>query len=321
MTDLTPIIHAVRQAAELCRRIQQTHFVRSEKGANDPVTIADYGAQVILHRALSRAYPDDGILSEEQAGQFMTLLDDGQRLEITAILSDILGERVSVDEAARWLDHGSGRQTGRMWVVDPVDGTKGFINMRHYTIAVGVLLDSEPVEAVLGCPAYDSADGQGMMFYTRDGRAFAEPLNGGTPVSIHVSNRVDMTAVRMVESVVWEHSDVGQMQQIRRTLGIPGANVRQIDSQEKAARVASGDADINMRLPRGGSGENRMYIWDYAPGTALLRAAGGMATDLDGSPLDFTRGRLLAANSGVLMTNGHIHEQVVRAIQTVRGPG
>lgn len=318
MTNLTSMLQAVRQAADLCRRIQQRHFVHSEKGANDPVTIADYGVQVILHRALSRAYPDDGILSEEQANQFMTVLDDAQRAEITALLREVLDEPVTPDDIARWLDHGSGRQTERMWVVDPIDGTKGFINMRHYTIAVGVLRDNEPVEAILGCPGYDSPDGQGMLFYTQDGIPLAEPMSGGAAHRITVSNRVDTASSLVVESVVREHSDFEQMRRIHALLGIPDANVRQIDSQEKYARVAAGDADLYMRLPRA-TGDNRISIWDHAPGTALLRAAGGIVTDLDGSKLDFSRGRELSANSGIVVTNGHIHEAVIRAIQTVRG--
>jgi 3'(2'), 5'-bisphosphate nucleotidase len=315
MTDLSPLFPAARQAAELCRRVQQSHFVRNDKGTNDPVTIADYGSQVILLRAISRLFPDDGILSEEQGEQFMTLLNDAQRTEIAALLSDVLGETIAVDDIPRWLDHNRGIETPRMWAVDPVDGTKGFINMRHYTIAVGVLQNGSPADGLMACPGHPSEDGQGVMFTTRAGAAYREPLNGGEATRLRVSTRMDMATVQSVESVEWAHSDLETMQRIRQRLGIPDANVVPVDSQEKYGRVAEGMADLFMRLMRNPT--DRVWIWDHAAGAAIVIAAGGRVSDLDGQPLDFSRGRQIP-NNGVVVTNGHIHHRVIEAIQAVR---
>jgi 3'(2'), 5'-bisphosphate nucleotidase len=314
MTDLTPLIHAVRQAADLCRRVQQSRFVRNDKGVNDPVTIADYGSQVILLRAIRRHFPDDGILSEEQGEQFMTLLTDAQRSEIAGLLSDVLGETIAVDAIPGWLDHNRGLQTPRVWCVDPVDGTKGFINMRHYTIAVGVLQNGAPADALLGCPGYPSDDGRGAMFYTRNGAAYREPMDGGEPVRLRVSTRTDMATVQSVESVEWAHSDLETMARIRERLGIPEGNVLGVDSQEKYGRVAEGMADFYFRLPR--NQKDNIWIWDHAAGTALVVAAGGRVSDLRGEPLDFSQGRVIP-NDGVVVTNGHIHHRVVEAIRAV----
>lgn len=315
MTDLTPLFTAVRQSAELCRRVQQHQFVRNDKGVNDPVTIADYGSQVILLRAIRQHFPDDGILSEEQGEQFMTLLSDSQRDEIATLLSEVLGEPVAVDDIPGWLDHNRGLQTPRVWCVDPVDGTKGFINMRHYTIAVGVLQHGAPVDALMGCPGHPSADRRGNLFYTRGGAAYSEPLDGGEATRLRTSTRTDMASVLSVESVESAHADLETMAEIRHALGIPDENVSQIDSQEKYAHVAEGRADFYFRLPR--SQHDRIWIWDHAAGTALVVAAGGRVTDLDGQPLDFSQGRSLP-NSGVVVTNGHIHHRVVEAISRAR---
>lgn len=315
MTDLTPLIPAVRQAVELCRRVQQSRFVRNDKGVNDPVTIADYGAQVILLRAIRQHFPDDGILSEEQGEQFMTLLSDDQRSEIAVLLGDVLGEPVAVDQIPAWLDHNRGVETPRMWCVDPVDGTKGFINMRHYTIAVGVLQQGAPVDALMGCPGHPSDDGRGVLFYTRAGAAYREPLDGGEPTRLRVSPRTDMATVQVVGSVEWAHTDFETMARIYERLGIPEANVQQVDSQEKYGHVAGGMADLYFRLPR--SASDRMWIWDHAAGTALVVAAGGRVTDLGGQPIDFSQGRKLP-NDGVVVTNGHIHHRVVETIRAVR---
>jgi HAL2 family 3'(2'),5'-bisphosphate nucleotidase len=315
MTDLTPILQAVRQASVLCRRVQETHFVRSEKGANDPVTIADYGAQIIIQRALSQHFPDDAIISEEQSSQFLEILNDEQRAEILRLLSDILGENITQDDAVRWLDQGSGRTTTRTWVIDPVDGTKGFIGMRRYSIAVGVLENGKVVDGILGSPGHPTPDGLGMIFYTRNGMAFVEPMTGGEARPIHVSDTSDIAAARVVESVVPAHADLEQMARIREAAGILG-DAEQVDSQEKYAMVASGEADLYMRLPR--SSKDRHWIWDHAAGTAIVEAAGGKVSDVDGSPLDFSLGTTLARNQGMVVSNGRIHERVLEAVQQVR---
>ena len=93
MLDLQPIFQAVRQAAILCQRVQEMHLVSTEKGGEGPVTIADYGSQAILCRAISSAFPDDAVLAEEQGGQFIELVGDSGRAEVIHLLNDILNTR------------------------------------------------------------------------------------------------------------------------------------------------------------------------------------------------------------------------------------
>ncbi len=109
MIDLKPIFAAVRQAADLTRRVQQIHLAHSQKEGKEPVTIADYGSQAILCRAISRAYPDDAVLAEEHGSQFGELLPDDQRAEIVRLVADVIGEEVSEDQVKGWLDHGRDR--------------------------------------------------------------------------------------------------------------------------------------------------------------------------------------------------------------------
>jgi 3'(2'), 5'-bisphosphate nucleotidase len=168
MTDLTPILNAVRQASVLCHRVQQTHYVRSEKAADDPVTIADYGVQAIICRALREYFPDDGIIAEERGSQFLELVNEAGRAQIVRFIADVLGENVTQPEVVTWLDHGHDVTSERTWVIDPIDGTKGFIAMRRYSIAVGILKNGQPDEGILGSPGRTDADPHGMIFYTRD---------------------------------------------------------------------------------------------------------------------------------------------------------
>ncbi len=97
---------------------------------------------------------------------------------------------------------------------------------------------------------------------------------------------------------------------IARRLGITAAPYR-IDSQCKYAVLARGEASIYLRLPRDES--YREKVWDHAAGAIVTEEAGGRVSDLDGNPLDFSKGRKLATGRGIIATNGLLHEQVLDA--------
>ena len=97
-------------------------------------------------------------------------------------------------------------------------------------------------------------------------------------------------------------------------MGIIKEPVR-IDSQCKYAVVARGDASIYLRLPtRPGYQEK---IWDHGAGVMVIEEAGGRVSDIFGEKLDFSIGRTLANNKGVVVTSGKLHNDVVSAIQKI----
>jgi len=324
MTDLQPIIEAVRQAAVLCRAVQDKHIAPYQHADNDavarkagaePVTIADYGAQAIICRALSRAYPEDAVIAEEGSEQFRALISAGDQQEIVSLIAGVLGEPVTIDQVIDWLDFGLNREAERTWVIDPIDGTKGFIALRQYVVAVGLLdADRRVVDGVMAAPGYLHG---GAVFYTRSGSAFAEPLAGGPARQIQASQRTDPATLIALESFEKSHASQDLMAQLREAAGIGAARVERIDSQEKYARVAAGDADLYLRLPRITSTRSHM-IWDHAAGTALVQAAGGVVSDVDGSPLDFSLGRTLAHNRGMIVANPRIHPRLIEAAQELQ---
>ena len=74
-----------------------------------------------------------------------------------------------------------------------------------------------------------------------------------------------------------------------------------------------GAADANLRLPPKGYREK---IWDHAPGVHFISEAGGKVTDLSGRALDFTLGRLMAADvTGVVASNGMVHDKLLETIK------
>ena len=118
---------------------------------------------------------------------------------------------------------------------------------------------------------------------------------------------------RFCESVESGHSAHGDAASVAERLGITAAPLR-MDSQAKYAVVARGEADIYLRLPT--RAEYREKIWDHAAGALIVAEAGGTVTDIHGRPLEFHHGRELAANRGVIVSNGRLHDRVLEAIAT-----
>jgi 3'(2'), 5'-bisphosphate nucleotidase len=310
--NLEPIKQAVRHAAALCRTVQQHHLVANEKTGAEPVTIADYGSQALIGEAISRAFPADAVLAEESGAQFLEVVDVAQRAEITRLIGQTLGREVSEQDVVGWLDYGKTASARRTWVIDPIDGTKGFLAMRHYAVAVGILEEGQPVGGVMGCPGYPGYEG-GALLWTWAGEVWIEPMAGGSPTRVRASTVSDPAQVRILESVDKSHGAFDRMAKVREYAGLVESPFERIDSMEKYARIAAGDGEFYLRLPRTGSGRPHA-AWDHAAGVALVLAGGGRVSDVDGSPLDFTRGRNLP-NHGMIVTNGVIHERVLAAVQ------
>ncbi len=315
MLDFQPIFQAVRLAAQLCRRVQELHLVSAEKTGKEPVTLADYGSQALLGRAISIHYPNDGVVAEESGEQFMSLMSDDERGEVVRLISEFLGEDVRQADVVRWLDYGQGRDAARTWVIDPIDGTKGFLALRNYVIAAGVMEGGKPTGGVIGSPAYPTDDRNGLLLHAQSGAAFAQPLTGGAVRRIRVSDRSEASTIRALESVEKSHANHDRMAHVREVAGLGEASLVRIDSMEKYGRIAAGDAELYLRLPRLNSTRPFM-VWDHAAGTALVQAAGGLVTDVDGSPLDFSQGKALV-NTGIIVSNGHIHDRVIDAVQKI----
>ncbi len=307
---------AVRDAVKLCRRVQEDYLIANTKSAGnhkEPVTIADYGSQAIIGRALMRHYPDDGVVSEESGEQFLQLLSERQRSQALALLEDVLGCAISEREVLGWLDFGKARAASRTWVIDPIDGTKGFIALRHYAIACGTLVDGQVAGGIVAAPGY--ADGAGALFYTENGATWRAPIAAGAGARVRVSARRADDDFIAAQSYERQHASKSRMGRARELAGLGAARILELDSMEKYALVACGDADLYMRLPRAGSAYQHK-IWDHVAGVALVQGAGGLATDLDGGPLDFSQGETLP-NLGMIISNGQHHARVVAAVQRV----
>ncbi|KAF7551205.1 hypothetical protein G7046_g7772 [Stylonectria norvegica] len=124
----------------------------------------------------------------------------------------------------------------------------------------------------------------------------------------------DLSKATFCESVEAGHSAHGDQALISQKLGITAASVR-MDSQAKYGSIARGAGDIYLRLPVDAKYQEK--IWDHAAGDLIVREAGGQVTDIHGKRLDFTVGRTLANNKGVVAAPVAVHGKVLEAVQEV----
>ena len=318
--ELNAALDAVQKASRLCRAVQQRLVAGStlEKGDKSPVTVADFGAQAVVSHLLALEFPHDPLVGEEDAADLR--LNEGMRAKVVesvrSVLPDLHEDQV-IDAIDRGVHEGGG---GRHWTLDPIDGTKGFLRLDQYAVALGLIVGGEVVLGVLGCPNLpvdpNDPDGErGCLFWGVKGDgARWRPLHGGPVHPLYVDDVADVAEARFCESVESAHSNQDQSAQIAARLGIHKAPYR-IDSQCKYAAVARGDAAIYLRLPTRADYVEK--IWDHAAGCRIVTEAGGTVTDVHGRPLDFGLGRKLTENRGVIVTNGRFHDQVIEAVQAV----
>ncbi|MCJ7725325.1 MAG: 3'(2'),5'-bisphosphate nucleotidase, partial [Acidimicrobiia bacterium] len=314
---------AAFRASEVCLAVLASAPGTPEamaKVGKEPVTIADYGSQAVVLAAVAASFPDHGVIAEEGSALLLAEAGEEGARRIVEIVGEVIGRPTDLAEVAGWIDHDGG-PSPYTWVIDPIDGTKGFLRREQFAVAIGVLLDLQVHAGVLGCPHLDidPADpsaGRGVVFTAiAGGGAFMEPLSGGDAVAVSVSDVSDPAGVRVLGSVESAHGDPALVTALIADAGLGGGMVR-IDSQVKYGAVAAGLAEVYIR-PRSRP-DYRENIWDHAAGVAVVQEAGGRVTDLDGKPLDFTRGSKLLDNRGVLATNGKVHDLILASLARIK---
>jgi len=210
-----------------------------------------------------------------------------------------------------------------MWALDPIDGTKGFLRGEQFAVCLALVVDGQVQVGVMGCPNLpvdaNNKDGEkGCLFITVKGQgAFQRNFSSNKETPISMSTIQSLADASFCESVESGHSNQSDSAKIAHLLGITKAPVR-MDSQCKYCSISRGDAEVYLRLPVSASYEEK--IWDHASGSLLVAEAGGIVSDIHGKPLDFSKGRTLATNSGVIAAHAKIHGKVIEAVQKVLFP-
>lgn len=314
---------AVGAAARLCEQVRQT-MVKSgaqklDKEDRSPVTVADFGAQALVCRRIRTVFPDDRIVGEEDSSM-LRLAEHAPQLE--AVCRFVREEEPDADAAAvlKWIDEGHGEPGGRYWILDPIDGTKGFLRQDQYAIALALIEDGAVQWGFLACPVLQHGAQTGAIFVAQRGHGtMGYTLDGRATGPVHVSDIAEPMHARLAESVESAHTNRGLSTQLQEALGIGREPVR-MDSQAKYSAVASGAAEIYLRSPNPRTPDYRENIWDHAAGWLVVAESGGRVSDVYGRALDWSRGRRLENNIGVVATNGRLHDMVIEALAPLLPP-
>lgn len=249
--DLSAI---VREAGVLAAGMSSGSFRSWTKGESSPVTEVDIAVDAFLRERLTRLVPDAGWLSEETE-------DDPARLD-----------------------------AARLWIVDPIDGTRGFVaGLNDWAVSVALVEAGRPVAAALFAPKDDglylALAGEGA---TLEGRRIA-PSTG-----------TDLAGIRIA----------GPKRRIEHVANLaPGVILEpKIHSLAlRVARVASGRVDAGFAGP--GS-----HDWDTVAADLVVQEAGAVLTTFKGDQLVYNRAE--PRHSALVATSRARHEQMIAITRT-----
>ncbi|HEU4990980.1 MAG TPA: 3'(2'),5'-bisphosphate nucleotidase CysQ [Luteimonas sp.] len=231
------IIALAREAADAILRVYEGEFDVQRKGDDSPLTAADLASHRCIVDGLARLAPGIPVLSEESA------------------------QEVPAATRRRWP---------RMWLVDPLDGTREFVKRNgEFTVNIALIDDGEPVLGVVQAPV------TGALWHGERGRG-AFRREDGRDVPIHA--RAPATAPLRV-AASRSHRDARTEAVLARMGEIEAIGV---GSSLKFCRLAEGTMDVYPRF--GPTSE-----WDTAAGQCVLEAAGGAVLDPKGRPLRYNQ--------------------------------
>jgi 3'(2'), 5'-bisphosphate nucleotidase len=335
MLDIhTPEIEfALKVASQAMRLAQQVQLEMVTpaltKDDRSPVTVADYASQALVASRLAEAFPHDPLVAEEDASRLRLPQSAALLEQVTGFVAGLVPQ-ATPERVCAWIDRGTAAPGRRYWVLDPVDGTKGFLRGDQYVVALALVVDSQVQVGVLGCPNLSGGyrpdgDGDGSLVVAACGQG-AWTISGDANLGaagprdyerLQVSRRSDPAAARILRSFEAGHTNVDQIEDFAQALGVQAEPVR-MDSQAKSAVMAAGKGDLMLRLLSPAQPNYREKIWDQAAGALVVAEAGGLVTDLDGKPLDFTAGRTLENNRGVLASNRLLHPAALQALRAIK---
>ncbi len=238
--------------------------VEQKTSADDyePVTEADRAANAHIVGGIRHAFPDDGILAEES-------IDTARRL----------GKR-------------------RVWMIDPLDGTNGFIaGDGDFAVQIGLAVEGLSRLGVVYQPLPD------LLYWAIEGEGTWIEQQGMETERARVSDRSEITEMRLAAS---RSHRSPRMDSVVRALGVRD-EVRRGSVGIKMGLIIERQCDLYVHL------SPRTKQWDTCAPEVILREAGGRVTDLFGHPLFYNSPDVQNRN-GIVATNGVAHERVISGL-------
>ncbi len=307
------------RAMDICSSIRSQMQVSDTLIKSDlsPVTVADLAVQAFFTSSLAAIEPALPLLGEENQEKhadreiYKRCAGFLQQFQLAVPLEDI---------EELFLNRTVGNNND-CWILDPIDGTKGYLRNAQYAVALALRSKGRIVLGMVGAPnlkkVKEMSSSRGFVFFAQAGRG-AKIYNPETDEfkEIHVSDEIVPARIRVVASFEKEHASQEEEERILKQAGIT-SEVLRIDSIIKYCLIASGMAELYLRIPH--NREYRAKVWDHAAGDLILSEAGGRVSDLYGNFLNYNNGLYLCGNFGILATNGAIHNNLLKNIASAIG--
>jgi len=195
----------------------------------------------------------------------------------------------------------------------------------QYAVALALVVDGKVQIGVLGCPNISEGylpdpGGSGTLAVAVRGEgAWQTALDNENEVlsPLRISDVKVPEQARLMRSVESGHTNIGKMDYLAEELAVEVEPVR-MDSQAKYMVLAAGRGELYLRFLSSKQPDYKERIWDQAAGSLIVEEAGGKVSDLHGRSLDFSAGRTLLHNRGVLASNGHLHQQALKALRVIK---
>jgi 3'(2'), 5'-bisphosphate nucleotidase len=262
-SDLGWELTAALEAAELAGAHIRTEYETFRAIPDAPASITtdvDRASQDVIVQHLRSKFPKDALCGEEK----------------TAALD------------------GVPHRGPRTWVVDPIDGTRGFARKTgQFSVMIGLLIDGQPAVGVVMEPALN------RYTYAWAGGGCWTRVGDGTSVRCSVSSRASLAGCILTQSL----SKPGQPTMPVQKLNPKGV-IETYSGGVKLAIVARGEADLYANT------YEAFADWDICAGHILVTEAGGLVTDLKGNPIEYQRSGFIQ-DRGMLATNGRIHQETL----------
>jgi 3'(2'), 5'-bisphosphate nucleotidase len=268
--ELETAIALAREASKTILEFYALEIIAEEKLGLDnlfePVTIADRAASRMIVDGLAERFPDDAILSEEEP-----------------------------DEQKKRLS------TNRVWFIDPIDGTAGFIKKDgDFAVQIGLAERGQPVLGVVLLPFHE------LLYYAAKEQGTYLQSADGNKKRLHVSGRTNFHEMHLAVS---RNHRSHITSQIKKDFGVAG-EVQRGSVGLKIGLIAEQVCDLYIHP------SPRTKFWDTCGPQIILEEAGGKLTDVFGYPIRYDIADVQNHN-GVFASNGAVHERTVKRLKPI----
>lgn len=345
--EITTAIKAVQQAAKISRTVLSDHDLGIiSKDDLSPVTVADFAIQALLTAIIHAAFPADQFVGEESSKDLRAnpkLLD-----RVWNLLSQIGIDQIELSpslpkdksqmcEMIDWCGQGEPGGHDRVWIFDPIDGTKTFVRGEMYAVNIALLEKGKQVVSVVGLPLLSTeaqapirddtidpksvgsilfaAEGHGTHIRPLDRHPEDESRDHQIPLHAAAED-LPLTALRSVTCYGTLDSGIDSVhEKVAKSLGIAFPFNDLLGWVPRWAILALGHANTTVWVYK--KRTRRGKIWDHAGAMLLFEETGGKITDIMGRNIDLTVGRTLSANFGFVAAPKCLHKSVLETVQRV----